>query len=108
MSIERWTPKIKKSLTGPDMELRMWTDKDGDYVLYKDLAALREENDQLRSDKRELVEALNKISNPIFYLRKEAESSGGTLNGFAVQLSNDANYLKGIARTALAKHKECL
>jgi len=61
---------------------------------------------ELENDKRELVEALDKISNPIFYLRKEAESSGGTLNGFAVQLSNDANYLKGIARTALAKHKE--
>ena len=63
---------------------------------------------ELENDKRELVEVLNKISNPIFYLRKEAESFGGTLNGFAVQLSNDANYLKGIARTALAKHKEAL
>ncbi|MFA5322815.1 MAG: hypothetical protein WC373_09095 [Smithella sp.] len=70
MSIERWTPKIKKSLTGPDMELRMWTDKDGDYVLYKDLAALRAENDQLRSDKRELVEALEKVK--CIFWHKEA------------------------------------
>jgi len=33
--IERWTPKIKPSLTGGN-ELRMWTDKEGDYVLYTD------------------------------------------------------------------------
>jgi hypothetical protein len=34
--IERWTPKIKPSLTGDGNELRMWTDKEGDYVLYTD------------------------------------------------------------------------
>lgn len=53
--IERWTPKIKKSLTTEGMELRMWTDKDGEYVLYKDyqqlesqLAAAKEGLDELK------------------------------------------------------------
>ncbi len=34
--IERWTPKIKSEHCGDGMTLRMWTDKEGDYVLYMD------------------------------------------------------------------------
>ncbi len=49
-----------------------------------------------------LQEALEKIENPIKWLQIEAEKNGYELNGdMAIQTSNDANYLKGIARTAL-------
>jgi hypothetical protein len=34
--IERWTPKIKQEQCTEGMTLRMWTDKEGDYVLYSD------------------------------------------------------------------------
>jgi len=34
--IERWTPKIKQEQVSEGMTLRMWTDKDGEYVLHTD------------------------------------------------------------------------
>jgi hypothetical protein len=34
--IERWTPKIKQEQCTEGMTLRMWTDKEGEYVLYTD------------------------------------------------------------------------
>ncbi len=34
--IERWTPKIKKEQCSEGMTLRMWTDKEGEYILYSD------------------------------------------------------------------------
>ena len=36
MSIERWVPKLKQEQCSEGLTLRMWTDKDGDYVLYVD------------------------------------------------------------------------
>jgi hypothetical protein len=55
-----------------------------------------------------LEKALNNIANPISYLREEAERKGNKLNGnVAAQLSNDATWLKEIARAALkATEKE--
>ena len=34
--MERWTPKLKQEQCLPGFTLRMWTDKDGEYVLYTD------------------------------------------------------------------------
>lgn len=49
-----------------------------------------------------LREALEKIANPINFMQAELKE-GETINGqMAIQLSNDAAYLKSIAITALA------
>jgi hypothetical protein len=34
--VERWTPKIKQEQCTEGMTVRMWTDKEGEYVLYAD------------------------------------------------------------------------
>lgn len=61
------------------------------------LSAKQREVDELR-------EALNKIAYPVKYLQAEAEKEGNQLNGiYAAQLSNDANWLKEIARQILSK-----
>ena len=45
-----------------------------------------------------------KIAEPIQFMRKLAEAEGGKLDGrWAVELSDSANYLKEIARRALAE-----
>lgn len=50
----------------------------------------------------QFVEALEEIAEPIPFMRKRAEAEGGKLNGqMAVALSDDANFLKSIARAAL-------
>ena len=54
----------------------------------------------------EFQEALEKISEPIPFMRKRAEAAGGKINGrWVVELSNDASFLKSIARAALRKAK---
>jgi len=51
---------------------------------------------------RTLEEALAEIAQPIPAMRKRAEADGSKLNGkMADELSNDANFLKSIARAAL-------
>jgi hypothetical protein len=51
----------------------------------------------------ELEAALAEISDPISFMRKRAEAEGNMLNGqMAVTLSQDHNFLKSIARAALA------
>jgi len=58
--------------------------------------ALKEKSDRMEA-------ALNQIISPILYLQKEAEKEGCKLDGaYAYQLANNAEYLKGIAREALA------
>jgi len=52
------------------------------------------------------VSALKDIKNPIEKMRKEADEKGGTLNGYACMLSEDAYYLKDIARKALEEIEE--
>lgn len=49
-----------------------------------------------------LTTALIDIVNPISALERDMEP-GYTLNGFAVQLANDPNHLKLIAKEALSK-----
>lgn len=67
------------------------------------IAALTSE----REKTKQLIDALEKIANPIKYIRQEAEKEGGALNGvMAIQISNDANYLKGIAQAALTNYQK--
>jgi len=48
------------------------------------------------------IEALEKIASPLSYLQKEAEANGSSLNGIvALQLCNDASWLKEMASKAL-------
>jgi len=49
-----------------------------------------------------LKRALDNIINPISFMAKEAEKSGWAMEPiYAMAVSNDANYLKGIASKAL-------
>ena len=49
-------------------------------------------------------QALQKIANPISFMREEAEKNGYKLDGvMAIKLSEDHNYLKEIARQAIEK-----
>lgn len=50
----------------------------------------------------DLVAALKKIENSLKYMREEAEAQGAKLNAMAAQIANYANFLKEIARAALA------
>ena len=50
-------------------------------------------------------DCLKNIANPINYMQEQAEKDGCKLNGqMAVSLSEDANYLKGLANNFLARH----
>jgi len=61
--------------------------------------------ESLRAELAECIVALEKIANPISAM-KRALPVGATLNGaMATTLSNDPNYLKEIAKAALAARK---
>lgn len=65
---------------------------------------LESSGQQATPDVAGLVEALEEISDPIRFMKERLEE-GERLNGMAaVQLAEDASYLRGIARTALAAH----
>lgn len=52
------------------------------------------------------IEALKRIANPIEFMQREAKKNGDELNGrAAILLSNDAQYLKDIAKNALTEFK---
>jgi hypothetical protein len=51
----------------------------------------------------ELLAALKDIADPIVRLRADADAQGARLNGYAVVLANDANWLRDKARVAIAK-----
>lgn len=49
-----------------------------------------------------LVEALEDVTNPMHYARKQAEAEGNVLNGAAaVSITNDPEFIKDIAKNAL-------
>lgn len=61
--IERWIPKLKKDQCLPGLTLRMWTDKEGEYILYTDhIAAIAEKDKEIERLKAELkvAYAINK------------------------------------------------
>ncbi len=69
------------------------------------LIAAQEQHTALRAELAECIVALEKIANPISAM-KRALPVGATLNGaMATTLSNDPNYLKEIAKAALAARK---
>ena len=69
------------------------------------MADAADEIDRLRAELAECIVALEKIANPISAM-KRALPVGATLNGaMATTLSNDPNYLKEIAKAALAARK---
>jgi hypothetical protein len=46
--------------------------------------------------------ALQEISEPLKFMQERAKAEGGTVNGlYAVQLCEDASYLRSIAKEAL-------
>lgn len=61
------------------------------------------EAEQLRAEIERLRAALTEIENPIAAMKQRAEAEGGRLNTpMALQMSNDPNYLKQIAKVALS------
>jgi regulator of replication initiation timing len=67
--------------------------------LRKEFESIKEENERLRAEKKELLEALNRIAYSVKYMQMEAEAKGAQLNGsMAIAISNDPNYLKEICR----------
>ena len=58
---------------------------------------------EARKEAEGLREALEEIAGPIPFMRKRAQAEGGKLDGrMAVELAEDHNFLKSIARAALA------
>src|ERR1035441_1962054 len=92
------TPGPWKALLDPGWG---WCVKAGKkYLAFK----LTEADAQIMAASWEMLQALEEIAEPIPFMRKRAEAEGGKLNGqMAVILSDDANFLKSIARAALAK-----
>jgi hypothetical protein len=58
----------------------------------------------LERENAELRQALKHIANPLKAIKDDADRRGYTINGqMAVQLSENANYLQGVARKALSR-----
>ena len=52
------------------------------------------------------LDCLKQIADPINHIRKQAEAEGYEVNGMmAFALSEDANYLKGLASNFIEKHE---
>jgi hypothetical protein len=60
---------------------------------------------RLQSENERLKSALEQIAEPIGWMQKNLKEGERLDGGYAIMLSNDANYLKGIARAALNKVK---
>lgn len=69
-----------------------------------EIAANYDPSGKLRIERDELAEALRKIANPILDLQEEAKKNKMQLDGImAHSLSENASYLKGLAREALSR-----
>jgi hypothetical protein len=69
--------------------------------------ALLDERDELAAKLERAEAALREIDDPIAFMRIRAKQSGGTLDGaMAVALSDDALFLRAIARTYLNPPQE--
>ena len=92
VALPYWLGEVKR--------LRELTDALGDEVLGAN-ADLAKANIALRTENERLREALDEIANPVKHMRDEAERKGARLNGLAIQLANNAAFLRNIARDAL-------
>ena len=61
---------------------------------------------ELATENERLTSALTDILNPLGRMQREAAANGCRLNGMAVHLMDDAQYLKEIAKEALATPSE--
>lgn len=73
-------------------------------ALRAEITRLRAENAGMRAENAGMRDALEEVAEPIAAIQKRAKEVGAIVDGgTAVYLSNDAGYLKGIARAALSK-----
>lgn len=74
---------------------------------YKRLIDRTREVDKVRKEAKQLREALQTIAFPVKHFQQEAEKAGATLDGEMVMaLSNDAGWMKDVARKALEEGGE--
>ena len=82
-------------------------DKARDTVLRlrKQRAIARNFGEQMERERDEAREALDRIARPVWWMQEDQKRKTGSINGIsggmALALSEDAEYLKGIARSAL-------
>jgi hypothetical protein len=62
----------------------------------------------MSADTNVMRQALENIANPLAYLRREAEAKGHRLSEMAYQIANDPEFIKSIARDALAQPEQHL
>lgn len=75
--------------------------------LYHTRESIRKAESTPPATSNELLEALEKIAYPIKHFQEQAEKEGCKLDGrAAIALSNDANWLKGIAIAAIQQNKK--
>lgn len=123
--------KLRTATGFPDEDIEQDFDEASELYLSQNTAALRGELEKYKVDKetlsiavktaqdranenankahnleqqvKTLAEALKNIDDPISYLRKKAEQEGAQMNGVAaLALSQNAEFLKGIAKEALS------
>lgn len=97
--------EIIDELKNADRALESDGYKDWCYVrlaISKAIKELQKPHNPVREDVEKLAEALQEIINPIEKMRKDLKEDERLEGMYAVQLSNDANYLKSIAKKALA------
>lgn len=83
----------------------------GDHPIHYDdrygITDCAKENIALRAENEALKYALRTIAHPIKFLQENADKVGGVLNGsVAMQISNDAGWLRNVALAALEPEKE--
>jgi len=62
--------------------------------------------EDLHEMNRKLLDALNDITEPLAYMKRKADEEGLHLSGVAYSISQDPEYLKEIARKAIAEAKK--
>lgn len=75
---------------------------------YKELYEVAKRKiERLQSERNAAREALDRIANPVWWMQEDQKRKTGSINGInggmAVSISENAEYLKGIARDALRK-----
>ena len=81
--IERWIPKLKKDQCLPGLTLRMWTDKEGEYILYTDhLAVVAEKDAEIErleaenDNMRKIFDGLMAILPPEYFVKEDGDATG--------------------------------
>jgi len=94
----------KDHSNAPDKDCPEWILQDyeaGACFVRQCFGCLNKEVEAVEKQRDELLEALKNITDPIGYMRSKLEA-GESLNGhYAIQLANDAQYLRGIAEAAI-------